>query len=112
MGVRAITEEQGGRAGKVGLATGVLQVFQANLGSRARGVKRAVEASKENQDQQDLLEREVSREPLESLEDQDWKEEKVVRESLGYQGGQESKGDQEQKVLLTQTWQSLENLDP
>jgi len=58
------------------------------------------------------LEREVSREPLESLEDLDWKEEKVARESLGYQGGQESKGGQELRVLLTQTWQSLENLDP
>ena len=48
-----------------------LQVFQVNLDLRGRGAKRAVEESKENQDLQDRLEREVSREPLEDLEYQD-----------------------------------------
>ena len=48
-----------------------LQVFQVNLDLRERGAKRVVEESKENQDLQDRLEREVSREPLEGLEYQD-----------------------------------------
>ena len=42
----------------------------------------------------------------------DWRGEKVARESLGYQGGQESKGDRVRKEFSTQIWQNLENLDP